>query len=45
VHAGGEQGWKSGHLEPFLFVGQTIVFWASFVQPGKTEKQKNRKAE
>src|SRR5215469_12192400 len=19
VHAGGEQGWKSGHLEPFLF--------------------------
>jgi hypothetical protein len=19
VHAGGEQGWESGHLEPFLF--------------------------
>ena len=26
VHAGGEQGWKSDHLEPFSLVGQMIAF-------------------
>ena len=24
VHAGGEQGWKSGHLEPFSFWGRIL---------------------
>jgi hypothetical protein len=25
VHAGGEQGWKSGHLEPLLFVPPFLI--------------------
>jgi hypothetical protein len=33
VHAGGEQGWKSGHLEPFSFLGHASMSAPLFIFP------------
>ena len=36
VHDGGGQGWESGHLEPFLLVGQLQACRGLVQQPGCT---------
>ena len=42
VHAGGELGWKSGHLEPFLFGGRGFKI-ARRAGPSKSLKTRRLK--